>query len=127
MAPRTRTRATPVSSLEADALQRALHALGDYAHVAVRAERGHLNIFIDDGAPVARMTTIGATQYGLSFHSHTGRWEKMPFVGDLVPLAHDLVAALGPYLERPDFSGGIRRGGGRPPPPPPPPPRGPPG
>jgi len=35
----------------------------------------------------------------------------MPFVGDLVPLAHDLVAALGPYLERPDFSGGIRGSG----------------
>ena len=111
MAQRTQTRSTPVSSLEADALQRALHALGDYAHVAVRAERGHLNIFIDDGAPVARMTPIGATQYGLSFHSHTGRWEKMPLFGDLVPLAHDLVAALGPYLERPDFSGGIRGSG----------------
>src|SRR3989304_4565416 len=67
MAPRTRTRATPVSSLEADALQRALHALGDYAHVAVRAERGHLTVFIDDGAPVARVTPLGATQYGLSF------------------------------------------------------------
>ena len=107
MTQRPRTPSTPVSSLEADALQRALHSLGNYAHVAVRAERGHLNIFIDDGAPVARVTPIGANQYGLSFHHHTGRWEKMPFVGDLVPLAHDLVTALGPYLERPDFSGGI--------------------
>jgi antitoxin (DNA-binding transcriptional repressor) of toxin-antitoxin stability system len=105
MAPRTRTRST--SALEADALQRALHALGDYAHVAVRAERGHLNIFVDDGAPVARLTPIGANQYGLSFHSHTGRWEKMPFVGDLVHLARDLIAVLGPYLQRADFSGGI--------------------
>ena len=111
MAQRTRTQSTPVSALEADTLQRALHALGDYAHVAVRAERGHLNVFIDDGAPVARATPIDATQYGLSFHSHTGRWEKMPFVGDLIPLAHDLVTVLGPYLERPDFSGGIRGSG----------------
>jgi hypothetical protein len=103
-----RARSMPVSSLEADALQRALHALGDYAHVAARAERGHLNLFIDDGAPVARVTPLGANQYGLSFHSHTGRWEKMPFVGDLAPLAHDLVTALGLYLQRPDFSGGIR-------------------
>ena len=109
--PRTRTRSLPVSSLAADALQRALHALGDYAHVAVRAERGHLNVFIDDGAPVARLTPIGTTQYGLSFYSHTGRWEKMPFVGDLDHLAHSLVAALGPYLDRPDFSGGIRGSG----------------
>ena len=111
MAQRTRTQSTPVSALEADALQRALHGLGDYAHVAVRAERGHLNIFIDDGTPVARVTPIGANLYGLSFHSHTGRWEKMPFGGALVPLAHDLVTALGPYLERPDFSGGIRGSG----------------
>lgn len=111
MAPRTRTQSTPVSALEADTLQRALHGLGDYAHVVVRAERGHLNVFIDDGAPVARATPIDTTQYGLSFRSHTGRWEKMPFVGDLIPLAHDLVTALGPYLERPDFSGGIRGSG----------------
>ena len=111
MAPRTRTRSTPVSSLEAAALQRALHALGAYAHVAVRAERGHLNLFIDDDAPVARVTPIGANQYGLSFHSHTGRWEKLPCIGALVPLAHDLVTVLGPYLQRPDFSGGIRGSG----------------
>lgn len=50
----------------------------DYAHVAVRAERGHLRVFIDDGPPVARATPLGANQYGLSFHSHTGRWEKTP-------------------------------------------------
>ena len=111
MAPRTQIRSTPVSAEEADALQRALHALGDYAHVAVRAERGHLNIFIDDDAPIARATPLGAHQYGLSFHSHTGRWERMPFVGDLVPLAHDLVTALGLYLARPDFSGGTRGSG----------------
>ena len=108
MAQRPQTQPMPVSALEADALQRALHAIGDYAHATVRAERGHLNIVIDEGAPVARVTPLGANQYGLSFHSHTGRWEKMPFVGDLVHLAHDLVAALGPYLERPHFSGGIR-------------------
>jgi len=111
MAPRPRSRSTPVSSREAAVLQRTLHAQGDYAHLAVRAERGHLNIFVDDGAPVARVTPLGAQQYGLSFHSHTGRWEKMPFVGDLVALAHDLVVALGPYLDRPDFSGGIRGSG----------------
>ena len=111
MAQRTRTQSTPVSALEADTLQRALHARGDYAHVVVRAERGHLNVFIDDGAPVARVTPIGANQYGLSFHSHTGRWEQLPFGGALVPLAHDLITALDPYLERPDFSGGIRGSG----------------
>jgi hypothetical protein len=111
MAQRSRTRSTPVSALEADALERALRARGEYAHVAVRAERGHLNIFVGDGTPVARVTPLGAHQYGLSFHTHTGRWEKMPFVADLVHLAHDLIEVLGPYLRRADFSGGIRGSG----------------
>jgi hypothetical protein len=43
--------------------------------VSVRATRGHLNIVVDNGEPVARCTPLGAGQYGLSFHSHTGRWE----------------------------------------------------
>jgi len=89
---------------DADALAQAIHALGDYAHVSVRAERGHLNIFVDPGEPVARCTPLGAGQFGLSFHSHTGRWEKMPFVADLTHLAPELVGALGPFLQRWDFS-----------------------
>lgn len=111
MAPRTRRRTKSVSAIEADTLQRALRALGDYAHLDVRAGRGHLNIFIDDGAPIARATPLGANHYGLSFHSHTGRWEPMPFIGDLSHIAHDLVTALAPYLERRDFSGGIHGSG----------------
>lgn len=108
MTRRPRTRLTPISPRDAETLQRAVHALGDYAQVSVRAERGHLNIFIDDGAPVARFTPLGGHQFGLSFHSHTGRWEPMPFVGEIIPLAHDLVIALGPYLNRPEFPGRIR-------------------
>ena len=87
MAPRKRAAPTPD---DADTLRRAIRALGDYTHVSVRATRGHLNIFVDDGDP------LGAGQYGLSFHSHTGRWEPMPFVADLTYLAHDVVGALGP-------------------------------
>jgi len=69
------------------------------------------NLTIPFDSAEGRWTAFDATQYGLSFHSHTGRWEKMPFVGELVPLAHDLVTALGPYLERADFPGGIRGSG----------------
>lgn len=104
MAASKRARLTTPTQDDADALRRAIHALGDYGHVSVRAERGHLNIFVDQGEPVARFTPLGAGQYGLSFHCHTGRWEKMPFVADLMSLADDLVGVLGPYLERPDFS-----------------------
>ena len=95
--------ATPTPA-DAETLRRAIHALGDYGHVSVRAGRAHLNIFVDEEMPVARCTPLGGGQFGLSFHTHTGRWEPMPFVGDLVHLAHDLVGVLGPYLQRLDFS-----------------------
>jgi len=102
MAMRTRARAALISSREADTLRRGLHALGDYAHLSVRAERGHLTIRVNDGGdPVARVSPLAMDHYGLSFRSHTGRWEPMPFVGDLAQLAHDLVTVLGPYLARP--------------------------
>jgi hypothetical protein len=104
MAASKRTRLPTPTPADAEALHRAIHALGDYGHVSVRAERGHLKIFVDEGAPVARFTPLGGGQFGLSFHTHTGRWEPMPFVGDLVHLAHDLVGVLGPYLQRWDFS-----------------------
>jgi hypothetical protein len=103
MAPRSRAPRVGPAPQDADILQQAIRALGDYAHVSVRAVRGHLAILVDNGEPVARCTPLGAGQYGLSFHTHTGRWENMPFVADLTHLAQDLVTALGPYLQRSDF------------------------
>jgi hypothetical protein len=104
MAKGQRARGSTPTQQDADALRRAIHALGDYGHVAVRAERGHLTIWVDEGLPLAPFTPLGRGQFGLSFLTHTGRWERMPFVGDLTHLAHDLVGALGPYLQRWDFS-----------------------
>ncbi len=63
MAMRNRARSAPISSHEADIPRRVLHALGDSAHISVRAERGHLNIRVGDGDPVARFTPIGAHHY----------------------------------------------------------------
>ena len=103
MAADKRTRRAWPTPNDADALRRAIHALGDYGHVSVRAARGHLTICVEDGAPVARATPLGAGQFGLSFHTQTGRWEPMPVVADLMRLAHDLVGLLGPYLQRWDF------------------------
>jgi hypothetical protein len=53
--------------------------------------------------PIARATPLGAGQFGLSFRTHTGRWEPMPVVADLTHLAHDLVGLLGPHLQRYDL------------------------
>jgi hypothetical protein len=80
---RTSERMAPACPGRRDVLRRAIHALGDYEHVSVRAGRGHLTICGDDGAPVARATPLGAGQFGLSYHTHTGLWEPMPVVADL--------------------------------------------
>lgn len=92
---------------EAEELARTIHALGDYAHVAVRTQRGQLYIFAADEEPIARLTPLPGGGFGLSFHSHTGRWEPMPVAGDLAQVARDLVGSLGIYLEKPDFPLGI--------------------
>ena len=94
--------ATPTEQ-EAERLQAGIRALGDYAHVSVRLTRGHLGIFAGDGQPVARLTPLGAGQYGLSFMRHTGRWEAMPFSGHLADMADTVISTLSPYLARYDF------------------------
>ena len=101
--------ATKNSSREAEATRLAeiIHALGDYAHVLVRSNRGHLCVYAsDDEDAVARVTPLAQGQYGLSFHSHTGRWEPMPVSGDLDHVARELVNMLGMYLTGHDFSNG---------------------
>lgn len=85
-------------------LQSLVRARGDYRHVTVRAQGGHLLIEVDDGSGekdlVARTASLGAGQYGLSFKSHTGRWEHMPVQGALEDIAQGLTDLLGPYLDR---------------------------
>ena len=82
-----------------------IHSLGDYVHVRVRAQRGHLNIYpADEYEPVARLSTLGGGEYNLSFRKHTGRWEPMPFAGDISHLAQDLVNTLALYLQSWDFT-----------------------
>lgn len=92
-------RRTPLELLSACAqLQQAVRAAGEYAHVVVRVERGHLLVYAGDAAPVARVTPLGQGQYGLSFYRHDGKWEPMPFSGAISEMATTLVDTLGPYL-----------------------------
>jgi hypothetical protein len=88
-----------VTEPEAEHLQQLIAALGDFARVDVRALRGHLHIYAGDGEAVARATPLGGGHFGLSFRSHTGRWERLPFAGSIEQIAQDLVRALAPYLE----------------------------
>ena len=97
-------RTVTVTAAEAQSLQDKIRALGPYDHVEVHARRGHLVIEPDPDDPVARVTPAGAGCFGLSFRSHTGRWETMPATGNLEEIATAAVEMLGPYLVRMDFS-----------------------
>lgn len=88
---------------DAARLTQAIRVLGDYSHVTVRSGQTHLNIYAGHDDPVARFTPFGAGRYGLSFRTHTGRWEPMPFMGDAPEIAEALVTALAPYLEPDEF------------------------
>ena len=79
----------------------AIRALGDYAHVGVRPQRGLLYVYADDPEDaVARFHPLGDGTYGLSFRHHSGRWEPMPFSGNLSHITTVLVQTLGAYLAR---------------------------
>ena len=102
MTPRAsrRAHASPTDQA-AEACGAAIKTLGDYAHVTVRAQRGLLYVYADDPEdPVARLHPLRDATYGLSFHHHSGRWEPMPFSGDLAHMATVIVQTLGAYLVR---------------------------
>jgi antitoxin (DNA-binding transcriptional repressor) of toxin-antitoxin stability system len=42
----------------------AVRAAGEYAHVVVRVERGHLMVYAGDEEPVARLTPLGQRSPG---------------------------------------------------------------
>ncbi len=94
-------------SIHSDAavrLERLMHARGDYAHVTIRAQGHHLVVEVDDGSgakdPTARATSLGGGLYGVSFRSHTGRWEPVPIQGTLEDVAEALTVEFGPYLDQ---------------------------
>jgi len=97
-----------VNDPAAQQLQAGIRRLGDYAHVSVHVQRGHLVVVSgDDAWPVARLTPLGGDHYALSFRRHDGRWEPMPFSGPLDDLATTLVTTLASYLQRVDFPSAI--------------------
>jgi hypothetical protein len=100
---KTASSVAPLLKDKAERLTQAIRVLGNYSHVTVRPGRTHLNVYAGHDDPVARFTPLGAGRYGLSFHTHTGSWEPMPFMGDAPQIAEALVSALAPYLEPDEF------------------------
>ncbi|HEU0073983.1 MAG TPA: hypothetical protein VFS30_08215 [Dehalococcoidia bacterium] len=91
------------AELRAAALERLIRTRGNYEHVLVRPRSGHflVKVLASDGTSqlVARATRIGADEYGLSFRTHTGRWESTPVCGSLEAIAEGLTGPLSAYLD----------------------------
>ncbi len=85
-------------------LERLIRGKGEYSHIHVRPRAGHLNVESKDSQggriTIARATPIGAGEYGLSFRTHTGRWDPLPVSGSPEVIVQDLLALLAPYLDR---------------------------
>jgi len=92
----------PMLADDVNVLTTAMRADGRHDHVTVRADRGFLYVEVD-AEPIARLEPLSGQGYGLSFHRHTGRWERTPFTGDLVRLARILTTEFGVYLDSYDF------------------------
>lgn len=93
----------PQSLAHADRLRALVRQGRGYRHVDVRARGEHLVIELlrdsEQREPIARATRLDARTYGLSFRSHTGKWERMPITGDLEEIARALTQELGAYLD----------------------------
>ena len=78
MKTRKRSSMSKPTDQQAQQLCDAIHSLGDYEHVSVRAERGHLNIYTDEYGPVARfLRSVAASTASVS--------ASTPDAGNLCP------------------------------------------
>lgn len=94
----------PTSKAHAEQLRTLIRLAHGYRQVDVRPHGQHLIVeLLHDGGrePVARATRLDGHgyDYGLSFRTHTGRWEPMPITGALEEIARALTQELGPYLD----------------------------
>ena len=93
----------PEARQEAMRLEQRLRALLDHEHVRARPHGRHLVIdmvFADgETSPVARLTRLGPSTYGVGYRNHQGRWEPLPGRGSLDAMAELVVTALGVYLD----------------------------
>ena len=113
--PAKKTSNEPLLPLLVEVVREKLATLGDYSHLQIRHDGSHILVEHpgppddpDDALPVLRLTPLGGLpmQFGLSFASHEGRWEKLPIHGLLQDVLSEAVDTLAPYLEADEPSGG---------------------
>jgi hypothetical protein len=86
----------------AERLRVLIRQVHGHRHVDVRAHGKHLIVEVvyeAEREPVARATRLDSRTFGLSFRSHTGKWEPMPVAGDLEEIARAMTQELGAYLD----------------------------
>lgn len=85
-----------------DDLESILQHHPDLGHLLVKKRGKALTIYTkgphgaDDRA---KLTHVRGDQWGLSLFHHTGRWQKLPFVGSMDQVVEDLINNFGFYLE----------------------------
>lgn len=82
--------------------QELIRGKGKYEHVTVQMA-GKALVVESEGEPVAKLTHLVGNTFGLSFCTHSGKWEKMPHSGPLEKVIDDMVETLAPYLEKVPF------------------------
>ncbi len=85
---------------EVEALEALLGRDAAFKHLYVKKHGKSLKICSGDPPwPHARITALGRDTWGLSFPTHTGRWERTPFVGTMEEVTDTLINNFGFYLD----------------------------
>lgn len=92
---------------DANVFENAIRQIKQYGHVKAVVERGQIVIYGED--KVARLTPLASGEYGLSFYNSSGKWEQMPFTGNIEEMVKIVSSTLGIYLLRYDFGKPKRR------------------
>ena len=82
-------------------LERKLHSRPDLKHLRVRRRGKTLTLYSDTPYGLddhVRLTSLGASSWGLSLPRHTGRWDRTPFVGTMDDVLATLTDMLGWHL-----------------------------
>jgi hypothetical protein len=91
----------PALANAADRLERELHNRG-HTHFKTAARGKHITAYVEyDGEkePRFRLTALGRNEYGVSFATHTGRWEQAPITGSVTDIVEQIADQFGWHLE----------------------------
>ena len=90
-----------MKQIEVEALEQILSGKG-YSHLLVKGRGQHLIIYAqhpENKEPRLRLTALPGGICGLSFCSHSGKWERTPFVGSMQNILDTVENQFGWHLE----------------------------